>query len=46
MGILRAARERGVVTGVDRVLELAADLLPALAELVLARAAEEAVGEV
>jgi hypothetical protein len=45
VGVLRAARERGVGPGVDNALELSADLLPAFPERVLARAPEDAVGK-
>ena len=43
MGILRAARERGVVEIADRVLKVLADRLPTLSKLGLARAPEHEV---
>ena len=45
MGVLRAARERGVVGIIDRILQVGADLVPALRELGFARPAEDAIGK-
>ncbi|MGY4427815.1 hypothetical protein ACVWWO_000292 [Bradyrhizobium sp. F1.13.1] len=45
MGVLRAARERGVVGITDRILQVGADLVPALRELGFARPAEDAIGK-
>ena len=46
MGVLRAARERSVVGVADRILQRAADGLPAFPERRLARPPEGAIGEV
>ena len=45
VGVLGAAGERGVGPGVHKALEFSGDLLPAFPERVLARAPEDAVGE-
>ncbi|MCP1768695.1 hypothetical protein M2202_009856 [Bradyrhizobium japonicum] len=45
MGVLRAARERGVVSIVDRILQIGADRVPALRELGFARSAEDPIGK-
>src|SRR5258708_11432198 len=45
MGVLGAAGERGVVPRADSRLQRCADLLPAVAEIIFARAPEDAVGK-
>ena len=45
MGVLGAAGERGVVRRADRRLQRRADLLPTVAEIIFARAPENAIGE-
>ncbi len=46
MGVLRAARQRGIVLAGHRILELGADLIPAVPESGFARTAEHGIGEV
>src|SRR5690606_35003945 len=45
MRILGAARQRGVVAGIDDGFQLVADVVPAGAELPLTRTTEDAVGQ-
>ena len=45
MRILGAARQRGVVAGIDDGFQLGADVVPASAELPLTRTTEDAVGQ-
>src|SRR5258708_1642884 len=45
MGVLGAAGERGVVPRADPRLQRRADLLPTVAEIIVARAPENAIGE-
>src|SRR5690606_35206344 len=46
MGVLGAAGERSIVALADGILQIGADFGPALAEINLARPAEDAVGEI
>jgi hypothetical protein len=46
MGVLGAARERGIVALADRFLQIGADFVPALAEIDLARPAEDTIRKI
>ena len=45
VGILGAARERGIVAGIDGAFQLDADLFPALAKAVLPRPTKHTIGQ-